>query len=240
MKAVRKRTAFLTAILLLAACNPARGQTSTGPSVQDLAATIAAATINAGGTATATAGVASATAVVTPTTQPVLFISVDHASCRSGPGPDFEVIASYPAGASVDMLGKDSADSYWIVLDPASNKLCWIQAQDATPSGSFDTLPEMTPQPVRVTVPNKPSRGAWNFYCDNTTLTTILGWNAPSGPVNGYRIYREGNQIADVPATQTSYTETVPFTYGSSIMYAVAAYNDAGTSQQTVWNFHCP
>ncbi len=237
MKPLRKIAPLLVAILLLTACAPAGSPTAAAPSVQELAATIAAATIQSAASAKP---VASATPATTPTVKPTLVIRNDNAACRSGPGADFKVIATFPAGTTVDMLGKDTADSYWIVLDPGSHNSCWLQAQDGTPTGSFTDLPEMTPQAVSVAVPNKPNKGAWNFFCDNTTLTTLLAWNAPSGPVNGYRIYRDGNQIADVPATQTSYTEKVPFTYGSNANYAVAAYNDAGVSQQQVWNFHCP
>jgi hypothetical protein len=229
---------LLVGVWLLAACNLRAVQTDAGPSVQELAATMVAGTMNAqasGGAATPLASPAA-----TATIQPMLFINTNSAKCRSGPGIDFKVIATFPAGANVMMLARDSADGYWIVQDPATDAQCWVQAQDSTPSGSFEALPEMTPQAVSITVPNKPSRGAWNFSCDNTTLTTILAWNAPSGPINGYRIYRQGNQIADVPASQTTYTDKIPFTFGSSMTYAVAAYDDAGLSQQAVWNFHCP
>ena len=62
----------------------------------------------------------------------------------------------------------------------------------------------------------------------------------PSGTVNGYRVYRFGTLLADLPASTTSYQETVPFTYGSDMNYAVEAYNDAGTGQQVLWDFTCP
>lgn len=238
MNPVLRRLPLLIGICLLAACSSRGGQTNASPSVQQLAFTMVAGTMTAQASGEAATPLASPAA--TPTTRPMLFINTDRAKCRSGPGIDFKVIATFPAGTSVLMIARDNTDGYWIVQDPATNAQCWVQAQDSTPSGSFEILPEMTPQAITLTVPNKPSRGAWNFNCDNTTLTTILAWNAPSGPVNGYRIYREGQQIADVPASQTSYTETVPFRFGSSMSYAVAAYNDAGPSQQAIWNFHCP
>lgn len=113
--------------------------------------------------------------------------------------------------------------------------------QDASPGGSFELLPEVTPQAAAVqAVPGRPSRGNWNYSCDNTALTMLLGWNAPSGAVNGYRVYRFGTLLADLPASTTSYQETVPFTYGSDMNYAVEAYNDAGTGQQVLWDFTCP
>ncbi|MGE5072455.1 MAG: hypothetical protein ACM3MF_03430, partial [Anaerolineae bacterium] len=202
--------------------------------------TIAVATINARAAEATAAAAVHPTVAVTATTKPTLFINAASANCRSGPGNDFGVIAALAAGTSADLVGKDSVHNYWIVIDPASHKQCWVQIQDATPAGSFSDLPEMTPQPVTIAVPGKPNKGAWNFACDNTTLTTVLAWYPPSGSVNGYRIFREGSQIADVPATEKSYTEKIPFRYGSNMSYAVAAYNEAGTSQQLTWNFHCP
>lgn len=228
--------------LLLAACNLPTAQAPQGPSVNDVAATIVAATMQAVATsAPATTPLASPLPpVATSADKPSLFINAQNASCRSGPGPDFKVIATLAAGTSVSLVGQDTADNYWIVKDPASGDTCWVSVQDATPTGNFQSLPQMTPPAVSISAPGKPSRGAWNFSCDNSTLTTILGWNPPSGSVNGYRVYRKGSQIADVPASQTSFTETIPFTYGSSMDYEVAAYNDAGLSQQATWNFHCP
>ncbi len=230
--------AALLSLLLTAACSPAAAPA--GPSVQELAATIAAATINAQAAGTRTAAVSPTPPPATGTTQPTLFINAATSSCRSGPSPDFQVIATYTAGTTVPLVGRDSADSYWIVQDPGSRTRCWISVQDGTPGGSFDDLPEMTPQPISEAVPGKPAKGAWNFACDNTTLTTILGWRPTTGTVNGYRIFRQGNQIADVPASQTSYTEKVPFRYGSSMQYSVSAYNEAGMSPQLNWDFHCP
>ncbi len=233
-------TTILVACFVLSACGPAGNATAAGPSVQELASTIAAATVNAAAAGTATAGVTPTPPPATATIQPTLFINAATSSCRSGPSPDFQVIATYTAGTTVPLVGKDGADSYWIVQDPASHSDCWISVQDGTPGGSFDTLPEMTPQPVSGAVPGKPAKGAWNFACDNTTLTTILDWRPTTGTVNGYRIFRQGNQIADVPSTQTNYTDKIPFTYGSSMQYSVTAYNEAGMSRQLNWNFHCP
>jgi hypothetical protein len=68
----------------------------------------------------------------------------------------------------------------------------------------------------------------------------ILYWYPPQGPVNGYRIFRKGEQVADLPPTLTKYTEKTPFMYGSTIEYSVAAYNDAGLSAPRTWNVHCP
>lgn len=229
--------------IALVACNLQVNQGDSGDlAVEHAAATIVAMTLEAHGK---TPGGKAVTPFVspiaaTPTTKPTVTIHTDGAKCKSGPGPDFKVLATYSTGTTVDLLAKDTADGYWFVADPASGSSCWLQVQDATPAGSFDRLPEVTPQAVAQTAPNHPSKGNWNYSCDNTSLTTLLGWNPPAGPVNGYRIYREGTQIADLGSGTTNYKETIPFNYGSSISYAVVAYNDAGNSPQLTWNFSCP
>lgn len=241
MKWVSQTASLLVGICLLAACAPKGAPSDNGPTVEQLAATIAAATLNTGATGTASAALTPDAPPATPTIAPTLFIHAASAACRSGPGPDFRVIATFPSGATVSAVAKDTTDSYWIVMDPGSHNTCWIQAADATPAGSFDLLPDITPQPVAMPVPPEPSSvGRPNFACDNSTLTTILAWNAPAGPVNGYRVFREGSPVADLPANQTSFTDKIPFVYGSSVQYSIVAYNDAGPSPKRTWTVHCP
>jgi hypothetical protein len=242
MMLLRRTAPVLLLPLVMAACTPAAHPTPTSLAVQQLAATMAASMINTQTAATEAASSSTPAApVATPTIKPTLFISASEANCLSGPGPDYQVITSLAAGTTVDLIAKDTAEGYWVVLDPATHSQCWVNVQDATPTGSFDLLPEVTAEPITMPVPVKPeAAGSPDFMCDNSSLTVILYWFPPPGPVNGYRVFREGVQVADVPASQTKYTEKTPFRYGSSVAYAVAAYNDAGLSPQRTWNVHCP
>jgi hypothetical protein len=237
MKPVHSTASLLAAILLLAACAPAGRPTDAGPSVQELAATIAAATIQAGLAPTSTPTALPTIPPIAPTAEPTLSIHADNSACRSGPGADFKVIAMFPAGTTVKIVGKATAQGYWIVLDPASQASCWVQAQDGTPAGSFDAVPEMTPQVTAGNVPAKPAFLRWPFYCSynadgSYTLTVQLSWTDASSNENGFRIYRAGAQIADLPANTNTYNETVPVPADTVIIYGVQAYNDAGASAQ--------
>jgi hypothetical protein len=233
----------IAAAIALGGCNLPGAQATPTVSVLDQAATIVAGTLGADGIATAgpPAASPSPTTAVTPTatTKPTLFVNTDGAKCRTGPGPDFKEIASFATGTTVDMIAKDTADGYWLVKDPTSGSSCWVFVQDATPSGSFDVLPEITPPPVAVQPPGKPGMGAWNYSCDNSSLTTVLAWTPPQGDVNGYRVYRESTKVTDLPAGTTTYTETIDFTYGSTISYSVEAFNEAGAGPQLTWEFKC-
>lgn len=244
MKHTIKKLLTPLSLLLLAACTfpGMQGQPSLSP--LDQAATIVAMTLQAEGIPTSPGVVATPSpspAVPTPTTKPTLFINTSGAKCLSGPGPDFKEITTFNTGTTVDMIAKDTADGYWLVSDPATGNSCWVNVQDATPGGSFDLLPEVTPQvSAQVSTPGRPSRGSWNFSCDNTSFTVILGWNTPAEGINGFRVYRLGNKVADLSATTTTYTETIPFTYGSSVSYGVEAFNEAGASPQQTWDITCP
>jgi hypothetical protein len=229
-------------IFALSACNLG----VKAPSSEDplsAASTIVAMTLQANGKPTSQ-GVLPATpfaspAVATPTTKPTLHINTDNSKCRSGPGPDFKVIASFNAGNTVDLVAKDSPDSYWLVKDPTSLDICWVQAQDATPAGSFDNLPEVTPQATTNKAPARPGSIVYSFSCDNTSVTTKLSWTDNASNENGYHVYRLGTQIADLPPNSNSYTDTVNYTLGSQMSYAIEAYNDAGVSQQRTITFTC-
>jgi hypothetical protein len=244
MRRLTQGTVIAATALLVAACNMPGVQFEPSLSPIDQASTIVAGTLKAAGASTSSGPAAAQPSetppAASPTTKPTLHINTNGARCRSGPGANFQEIAAYDTGTTVDLIAKDTAGGYWLVKDPASGSSCWIMVQDASPSGSFELLPEITSQPVSQTTPGRPSRGNWNYSCDNTTLTMLLGWNAPTGTVNGYRVYRYGELLADLPASTTSYQETIPFTYGSNMNYAVEAFNEAGAGPQVAWDFSCP
>ena len=83
-------------------------------------------------------------------------------------------------------------------------------------TGSFTAGPEVFYEPDAPT----------NFAVSVSGQTVALGW-AASANAAGYRLKRDGVQIAD--QTGTTYTDTVPD--GTTLCtYALTAYNDAGES----------
>ncbi len=236
------RIFIFTTMLLLAACNLPMLQPTVGPSANEQAATIVAATLAAQPTATAlqvTPFASPVSPAITPTTKPTLSVNTDNAECRSGPTTDAKLVAKFPVGTTVDLVGKDTADSYYIVVDPASHDLCWIEAQFGTPGGSFSLLPEITP-PAQATaqnakVPAKPGALFYNFTClGGSQVTVDLRWSDTANNEKGYRVYRDGTQIADLPANSTTYTDTTTVAPGTALKYQVEAYNDVGASPQSV------
>jgi hypothetical protein len=232
-------------VFALSACNlPVKAPSSSDP--LSAASTIVAMTLKAQGplpspvtNATPFASPVVATANVTATTKPTLTIN-NNTSCRGGPSQDDKVIASLAKGITVDMIAKDTADGYWLVKDPTSADICWVEAKDATPGGSFDSLPEVTPQPTANTsVPNRPGSLFFNYSCDTTSTTTTLTWSDNADNETGYHVYRLGNLVADLPPNSTSYTDIANVPPGTQLTYSVEAYNASGASPQRAATFTC-
>ena len=232
------RIVAISVTLFLAACNLPLAQPTPGLSLEEQAGTIVAATLHAP-TAAASPAIrpfaSPAAPGVTPTTKPTFKVNTANAECRGGPSTDFTLVATFAAGTNVDLAGKDSADGYYIVVDPSSHNLCWIQAQDGTPAGSFSDLLEVTPPAAtNPKSPSGPGYVIWSFSCEGSKVTVNLSWPDKADNEKGYHVFRDGVQIADLAANTTTYTDTTTHTSGKVIVYGVAAYNDVGSSQQAL------
>ena len=224
-----------TLILAMAACTFGQAAPAIGP--MDAAATIVAMTLAAQGISTSPGQPASPTASPAPptftaTAKPELKIDANNAACRQGPGANNEILTSFSAGTTVDMIAKDTADGYWLVKDPASGSSCWVRMQDATAAGSYTLLPEVTPQATESkSVPAKPGSSSsfdyWRYDCGGGTVS--LQWLDSADNEAGYRIYRNGQMVAELPAGSTSYGDSIYLGIGP-LSYSIRAYNDAGES----------
>lgn len=204
-------------------------------SVEAAASTLVALTFEA---ATQTASASTPTPlpspIPTPTTQPILYIT-DNAKCRTGPGGNFKVIAVLSPGTIVELIGRSTAQSAWLVVIPEDHQTCWLQAQDASPGGSYESLPEVTPQPSTQKPPSIPGPISWPYLCLYAhgviyKVTVGLSWINSAGDANGFRLYRQDTLIADLPADTTNFTDTIEVPLGTQLTYSVEAYNDVGVS----------
>ena len=175
------------------------------------------------------------TPAATPTFAPPRLYINNEVQCRRGIGPNFKVLVTSPTGTLVDMVGKASAQAAWLVLVPGSSETCWVRAQDSSPGGSFENLPEVTPQPGSGQPPAPPTALNWPFYCSYVDgvlyeISTDLSWTNAAGDANGFRVYRQDALVADLPANVTSYSDKGKVELGTDLTYSVEAYNDAGVS----------
>jgi hypothetical protein len=204
---------------------------------------------------------------------PEVTVSADT-NCRTGPSTDFEVVLTMHPGASAPVIGKYTPGDYWIISN-ATGGSCWLWGKYATVTGDTGSLPDYpapaapsaqptkekkptktpapskTPEPV---VPSAPGNLAWNRTCeggyasDGVTPIWIeaitLTWQDSSNET-GYRVYKSGSAVPDLPADSTSYNITMRYPQGTGqslyINFEVEAFNAAGSSPRSGTDvFKCP
>lgn len=244
------RIPILLLALALTACN--LPQPSPLPSLEDQAATLVAATLQSQPQAppptlqTTPTPVATETptATITPTySLPLLVVSKDT-NCRTGPGQDYEILTVIRADKQVEILGRPPSGNYWVVKNPADGTPCWLWGEYATPSGSLHLLPSITPPPTATAgLPAAPTNLRYNFICAyngvGTNITTTLEWNDNARNEKGYRIYRNGTFVVELPPGSTAFAEVVAVPLGARMTYSVEAFNDTGPSPQASISFTC-
>lgn len=123
----------LSLALMLAACNIPTSEATSAPNV---AATYVAATLSAIETANASlptleAATVTPTALPTDTALPLATpqnpLVVKDALCWQGPGAVYEVTSSVKAGTRVELLGRGSVGTWWIIRNPIYHDPCWVQ-----------------------------------------------------------------------------------------------------------------
>lgn len=246
-----RKLALLFFCLLLTACNmPAAS--SSNDDLNSQAATIVAMTLAAQNTPTrentpmptpmsTLAVTGTPTPTITPTySVPMLTIN-ETTNCRTGPGQSFDVLVALLPGASVEIVGRYPTNNYWVVKVEGMDQTCWLWGEYASTTGSVWAVPSVTP-PATATAPapDAPSNLRYTFSCTLAgSVTTSLTWDDNFTDELGYRVYRDGTQIAELPPNSQSFSETITINPGDSLTYGVAAFNNAGTSAQKTISFSC-
>ena len=86
-------------------------------------------------------------------------------------------------------------------------------------------------------VPNTPTWSVYNYTCALATgganMTMNLAWKDRSNSEEGYRVYRDKQVIATLPANSTAYGDVVFVATGEKVSYSVEAFNQN-------WRFSTP
>ncbi|NOH02356.1 MAG: hypothetical protein HND47_10605 [Chloroflexi bacterium] len=245
-----KKTAILliAAGMILSACNLPLTSEQTEP---DDISTAAALTVDAmldNETPLASPTAASSTqpagtgaSASTPTFSQPLASFEDVTNCRTGPGTNYERVTQILPAISVKIIGF-YPPNYWVV--ETDKGPCWVAGEFVTPSGSYTTVPTVTAPPTPAGgVPDVPTftQNGWNYFCRGDGQTEItLNWNDRSDNETGYRIIRDGEKVADLPANSTTYSETIPLTSGESVSYQIQVFNPAGEATSNTATMTCP
>jgi uncharacterized protein YraI len=246
-----RKLMLLFLCLLLTACN--LPETDSDDDLADKAATYVAQTLTAQSPPTqentplptaTSAGTKSPTPTITPTySTPMLKIN-EPTNCRTGPGQSFDILFTFNAGATVEIVGYYPTNNYWTVKVEGQDEPCWVWGEYATASGSTGAVPTVNPPPApTASPPVAPSISSWDYLCgysgSGPDVTFNLEWNDRADNENGYRIYRDDEVVTELPANSTTYSETIGVEEGEPITYWIEVFNSAGMSSTSKISFTC-
>jgi len=232
--------------LLISSCN-LPGSNALAPQIATAAALTVQAVLNsspiaATPLASPTKGGSGAAATVTPTfTQPMASVG-DITNCRTGPGTNYERVTQIFPADPVKIVGFFSPN-YWIVSTKDGE--CWLSGEFTTPVGSFVAVPTVTAPPTpdggAPEAPTFLKENGWAFSCYGPGQADItLSWNDKAINETGYRILRNDEVIAELPADSTFFAETIALVSGQSAAYQIQVYNPIGESNSAVATITCP
>lgn len=246
-------TLFLTASLL--ACNlPGSGEQVLPPGDVQTAAALTVEALLIVPTVTATAQEEQAistrspsptigpTGTVTPTYSVPMLKVLEQTNCRTGPGQDYEIVYTYLPWKELEIVGAYPQENYWLVKSPESpGGQCWLWGGYVEVSGSHWVVPSVTPPPTATKPPPAaPSIQEWTFSCNVGQVTVSIKWTDRAVDENGYRVLRDNEAVAQLPADSNSYAETIPYTSGDTFVYIIEVFNATGPVRSAPIQFTCP
>jgi hypothetical protein len=248
--------AGIALILALVACNmpfeqlppPDEVQTAAAltlqailtPSATSEASTLVAATSSPRVTRTASAA-SSATTTVTPTySVPILTVS-ESTNCRTGPGEAYEVVFTYLTGKELEIVGRYDPGNFWLVKSNESpTGTCWLWGEFVEVTGSYWAVSSVTPPPtLTARPPRPPGILEWNFSCTDGAITFTVNWADNANNEAGYRIFRNGEAINELPADSVTFTDVFDIQPEQSVEYYVQVFGPSGAGNSAIMRMKC-
>ena len=175
-------------------------------------------------------------------TAPMLTVQ-EATNCRTGPGTDYDIIVTYQPGTKLEIAGRYEPGNFWLVKSAESpTGTCWMWGGYVEVTGSYSAVASVTPPPTSTTGP--PSSGTlfvekWEFSCSGGTLTFTMNWKDQASDETGYRIFRNGEQLVELPANSTSYTDTFNPPAGEVVEYYLQIFGPSGSVDSSVMRAQC-
>ena len=191
---------------------------------------------------TQTLSTAGSPALTITSTYSVPMLTVQESTnCRTGPGEEYEVVVTYLAGKKLEIAGRYDPGNFWLVKSNESpTGSCWLWGQYVEVVGSYWTVASVTPPATATSAPPRgPGIVKWEFFCSGGTLTFNVTWADNATNETAYRVFRNGEQAAELPANSTSYTDNFAVSPEQSLEYYIQAYSSTGTANSGVMRMKC-
>jgi uncharacterized protein YraI len=162
-------------------------------------------------------------------------------NCRTGPGIDYDIVVTYPVGTQLEIAGRAASGDFWLVKSAESSTgLCWMWGESVDVSGNTAAVPGITVPATAISVTSDVLIvDQWEYSCDSGTLTFILNWRDRREDESGYRIFRNGELLIELPAGSNAYTDTVVLTDDPSVEYYLQAFGSNWTVNSAVMKADC-
>lgn len=162
----------------------------------------------------------------------------DVTNCRTGPGVNYERITQITPEDSVQIIGF-YPPNYWVVTTSAG--ACWVAGEFVTPSGNISAVPTVTAPPTPQTgAPENISLQQWNVSCNyaSNQAEIYIRWTDKDNE-SGYRVFRNNELAAELPANSAEFTETITLLAGQSVGYYIVAFNAVGDTNSKTITLSC-
>jgi hypothetical protein len=185
----------------------------------------------------------SPTATITPTYSLPMLTVQEPTNCRTGPGEEYEVIFTYLAGKELEIVGRYDPGNFWLVKSSESTEgTCWLWGQYVEVTGSYWVVASVTPPPTATNPPPQaPAIERYEFFCSSVTgkMEITIIWIDRADNETGYRLIRNGELAADLPADTTTYVDSVDLGAGQSASYRIEVFNASGSVSSSTINVTC-
>jgi hypothetical protein len=181
------------------------------------------------------------TLTITPTYSVPILTVRESTNCRTGPGEAYEVVFTYLTGKELEIVGRYDPGNFWLVKSNESpTGTCWLWGNFVDVTGSYWAVSSVTPPPtVTARPPRAPGIVSWEFSCSDGNLIFTVTWADNANNEDGYRIFRNGATIVDLPANSTTHTDTYDIGPEESVEYYVQVFGPSGTANSSIMRMRC-
>jgi len=175
------------------------------------------------------------------TVAPAYLTVTESTNCRTGPGEAYEIVFTYLSGTKLEIVGRYDPGNFWLVKsNESSTGTCWMWGEYVEVTGNASAVPNVTPpsastgEPVQTLIVDR-----WEYTCGSEFIIFTLNWQDRSTNETGYRLFRNGELLIELPAASNAYTDTVALTEDRSVEYYLQAFGSDWTMNSAVMSADC-
>ena len=98
---------------------------------------------------------------------------------------------------------------------------------------------ELARNVMRSAPPRAPVIDEWNFFCEGGNLNFTVTWRDTATDETGYRLFRNGEAIVELPANSTTYTDVYDIPADQNVEYYIQAYSPTGSANTSIMRMRC-